>query len=139
MYIGKYLGKYHDQFYVVFRILVGLLFFCHGAQKVLGWFTDKPAMALGSSMGIVGLAEIIGGLAILLGFWSRLAGSGGIVLMILAYFKAHFPGFVLGLELFPIVNRGELAVLYLACFLLVVQHGNGKLSLEKAVTKGELF
>jgi|ETNmetMinimDraft_2_1059921.scaffolds.fasta_scaffold03235_4 putative oxidoreductase len=139
MYIGKYVNKYHDQFYVIFRILIGLMFFCHGAQKVLGWFTENPAAALMSTFGIVGIFEIIGGLAILVGFWSRLAGAGGVILMLLAYFKAHFPGFVLGLGLFPIVNRGELAVLYFACFLLVVQHGNGKASLEKMMTKGELF
>jgi len=128
------LQKYHAGTYTFFRIVVGLLFAQHGAQKLLGWFGAKSTVPLVSLMGLAGVIELVGGIAIAVGVFSRLAAIGGIADMIGASILMHFPnGWV------PIVNKGELALLYLACFVIIAVHGNGKLSLEKAVLKKEVF
>jgi putative oxidoreductase len=66
---------------------------------------------------------------------TRLAAAGGVVQMLYAYFSVHVP---MG-GLIPIVNKGELALLFATAFLIVVVHGAKVASLEKAVFKKELF
>ena len=130
----KKLQKYHAEGYAVFRIIVGLMFVQHGAQKLLGWFGAKGTVPLVSLMGLAGTIELVGGLAIAVGFFSRLASVGGMAVMIGALATVHFPqGWV------PIMNKGELPLLFLACFIMVLVHGNGKWSLEKALLKKEVF
>ncbi len=135
MCISKYTKKYHDQFYVVMRVLVGLMFFSHGAQKILGWF-GGTVVSFATSKGIylAGLIELVGGLVILLGLWSRLAALASAIIMIVAYVTVHA-----GNGLLPIVNKGELAVLYFVAFLIILAHGNGKWSLEKQIFNKEMF
>jgi len=130
----KKLQKFHAEGYAVFRIVVGLMFVQHGAQKLLGWFGAKGTVPLVSLMGLAGTIELVGGLAIAVGFFSRLASVGGMAVMIGALATVHFPqGWV------PIMNKGELPLLFLACFIMVLVHGNGKWSLEKALLKKEVF
>ena len=102
------LQKYHAEGYTIFRIIVGLMFVQHGAQKLLGWFGAQGAVQLLSLMGFAGMIELIGGLAIALGFFSRLASVGGTAIMVGALATVHFP-----MGLVPIVNKGELALLFL--------------------------
>ena len=130
----KKLQKYHMEGYAIFRIIVGLMFVQHGAQKLLGWFGAQGTVPLVSLMGLAGVIELVGGLAIAVGFFSRLASIGGLAVMIGALATVHFPQ-----GLVPIVNKGELALLFLACFLVVAVHGNGKWSLEQALLKKEVF
>ena len=130
----KKLQKYHMEGYAIFRIIVGLMFVQHGAQKLLGWFGAQGTVPLFSLMGLAGVIELVGGLAIAVGFFSRLASIGGLAVMIGALATVHFPQ-----GLVPIVNKGELALLFLACFLVIAVHGNGKWSLEQAVLKKEMF
>ena len=130
----KKLQKFHMEGYAIFRIVVGLMFVQHGAQKLLGWFGGKAVESLASLMGVAGMIELVGGLAIALGFFSRLASIGGMAVMIGALAKGHFPQ-----GLIPIMNKGELALLFLACFIMVAVHGNGKWSLEQALLKKEVF
>jgi len=126
-------GKLGETFYFIFRILLGFLFFAHGAQKLFGWYGGQ-ANTLTSLMGVAGIIEFVGGLALLLGFWTRLAALGSALLMVIAYVMVHAPdGFI------PLVNKGELAVLYFIAFLIVLHHGAGRASLEKALFKKELF
>ena len=130
----KKLQKYHAEGYALFRIIVGLMFVQHGAQKLLGWFGAKGTVPLLSLMGFAGTVELVGGLAIALGFFSRLASIGGTAIMVGALATVHFPQ-----GLVPIVNKGGLALLFLACFVIVAVHGNGKWSLEQALLKKETF
>ena len=130
----KKLQKFHMEGYAIFRIVVGLMFVQRGAQKLLGWFGGKAVESLASLMGVAGMIELVGGLAIALGFFSRLASIGGMAVMIGALAKVHFPQ-----GLIPIMNKGELALLFLACFIMVAVHGNGKWSLEQALLKKEVF
>lgn len=130
----KKLQKFHMEGYALFRIVVGLMFVQHGAQKLFGWFGGKAVESLASLMGVAGMIEFAAGLSIALGFFSRLASIGGMAVMIGALATVHFPQ-----GLIPIVNKGELALLFLVCFIMVLVHGNGKWSVEQPLLKHEMF
>ncbi|HIH10824.1 TPA: DoxX family protein [Candidatus Woesearchaeota archaeon] len=125
--------KFEPQLYLVFRVVFGLLFFAHGAQKLFGWFGGTP-LELASLMGVAGIVEFLAGLGIALGFFTRLAALGGVVNMVVAYAMVHAPQ-----NWMPLVNQGELALLYLFGFLVVLAHGAGEWSVEKSLLRKELF
>lgn len=103
-------------FYIVSRILVGLLFAQHGAQKLLGWF-GKDAVPLFSQMGAAGAIELIGGLMLALGMFTVPVAVISAVEMLFAYITVHVPtGWV------PIENNGELALLYFAAFFGIIAY-----------------
>ena len=129
--LGNITQKYHDQLYVVFRVFVGLLFFQHGAQKILGMFGGQT-VELMSLFGLAGVIELVGGLMIAFGLFTRLAALFSALDMIGALVIAHLPK-----GLVPIQNGGELALLYLVAFLLILAHGSQKWSLDQAVLKKE--
>ena len=131
--LNNALGKYHDYFYFLFRIFVGLLFFQHGVQKLFGWFGGTAQLAF-SLMWVVGILEMLAGLAVATGSFTRLAALGGALLMLIAYFKVHAPQ-----GLVPLMNKGELALLYFAVFLVLLIHGAGKWGLEQALLNRERF
>ena len=133
MKVHKKVSKYHDQFYFCFRVLVGLMFFMHGAQKLFGWF-GGTAMGLSNIYGIAGVVETVVGLVILLGLWVRLGALVGSVQMLVAYFYTHVPA---GWN--PLTNAGELSLLYFVAFLIMMQHGAGKWALESKLNKKERF
>jgi putative oxidoreductase len=111
----------------VLRIIVGLLFLCHGLVKLFGFPPGaKPGQAaLFSLLGFAGVIELIGGVAIVFGLFTRpvafvLAGE-----MAVAYFMVHAPqGF------FPVLNGGEEAILYCFIFLYLAAAGAGPWSLD---------
>jgi putative oxidoreductase len=129
--MGKFemFQKHHDHFYVVFRVLVGVMFMMHGWGKVFG-----GSFNIASQLGVAGVIELVGGLAILLGFFTRLAALGGALLMLAAYFTVH-----IGSGFNPLVNGGELALVYFAAFLVLMSHGNKYWSLEQKLLKKEVF
>lgn len=108
-----------------FRIVFGLMFMQHGAQKLLAMFGREEPVILLSQMGLAGVLELFGGLLIVLGLLTRpvafvLSGQ-----MAWAYFQSHFPrGWI------PIENRGELPVLYSFAFLYLAFRGGGSFSLD---------
>jgi len=130
----KYINK--DYFYFVFRVLVGLLFLQHGLQKLFGMFggLGGNSAELFSLMGLAGTIELLGGLGIALGIFARLAAFIAVIELLIAYFMAHVPN-----GLIPIVNGGELALLYVSSFLVIMAFGARKWSLEKALMKKEVF
>jgi putative oxidoreductase len=118
--------------HVMLRVVVGFLFLCHGGQKLFGWFgglgPGGGTVELASLMGVAGVLEFFGGLAVLAGFLTRpvaflLAGE-----MAWAYFTAHQPHGAL-----PLQNHGELAVLFAFIFLFFATHGAGAFSLDAAL------
>jgi putative oxidoreductase len=116
------------------RIVAGFTFSLHGMQKVLGLFGGiggKGGTASFASLPwFAGGLELIGGLLLVLGLFTSpvafiLSGE-----MAVAYFRAHFPhGFL------PLVNHGELAVLYCFIFFYLWTGGAGPLSLDALVRK----
>ena len=100
------------------------MFFAHGLSKVTG---DMSGLML-----VVGIGETLIGLGVFFGVFTRLAALGGAIIMIGAYIRAH-----LGWN--PLETGGELAVLYFVAFVIFYSYGAGKLSLEKAILKKEVF
>jgi putative oxidoreductase len=118
-------------FLSIMRIVVGFTYVAHGLQKALGLLGGKqvPLMSL---MGVAGYLELIGGALILVGLFTRpvafvLSGE-----MAVAYFMQHAPN-----GLLPIVNQGELAVLYCFIFLYLIFSGAGPVSLDYILSGGK--
>ena len=124
--------------YAVFRVIFGLLFMAHGAQKILGLFGGTNGTGatppLASIFGMAGMIELFGGLLIVLGIFTRFAAIVAAVEMVFAYFMVHFP---VGLN--PLLNKGELVVLYFGAFLLMARLGSGRFSLEWGILRKEVF
>jgi putative oxidoreductase len=112
------------------RIVTGFLFMPHGAQKLFGWLGGmggggQTAPFLGL-IWFAGVLEFFGGLAILLGVFTRPIAFVLSGFMAVAYFMGHAPkGF------WPVLNQGELAVLYCFIFLLLSAAGGGPHTLER--------
>ena len=117
------------------RVGSGLLFMQAGGMKILDWFGGVPAdfgghPAAFSQVWIGGMLELIGGLAVMLGLFTRpvafiLSGE-----MAVAYFQFHQPnGF------WPIQNHGEPAVLFCFIFLYFAAHGAGPWSLDHVMAR----
>jgi putative oxidoreductase len=111
----------------IFRIVVGLLFALHGTAKLFGWpATKSGAVPFGTwPYWWAGLIELVVGLLVALGLFTRLAALLGSGTMAYAYFTAHQPDGVL-----PIQNGGELAVLYCFAFLLIAFAGAGAFAVQ---------
>ena len=116
----------------VLRIMAGLLFLQHGTAKLL----KIPAipmfanLSLTSPPGIAGILELVGGVLMILGLFTRSTAFVLSGLMAVAYFMAHAPrGF------YPILNAGELAALYCFVFLYIASAGPGPWSIDAARRK----
>ena len=114
--------------YALMRIVVGLAFAQHGAQKLFGYFGGMDGLGataeLASLMGAAGIIELAGGLLVALGLFARLAALICSGQMAAAYFMAHA-----GRSFWPIENDGELAVLFCFVFLYIASRGAGAFSL----------
>lgn len=127
--MDKLLAGYSEQAYATMRIVVGLLFFCHGLQKAFGLFggVNGAAAPIMSLIGVAGWIEVITGALIAIGFATVKAAFIASGQMAAAYFIGHFPsGF------WPILNDGEEAALYCFVFLYMSTHGPGVWSVDGA-------
>ncbi len=138
MKIGNSFSKYSEEAYSLLRIMAGFLFSFHGAQKILGLLTD-PNMRppVGSELWFGGMIELVCGLMILAGFLTHLAAFLASGQMAVAYFQFHWK-FATDNNFFPIVNHGELAVLYCFLFLFIATKGGGKWSVDSS-TRGRTW
>jgi putative oxidoreductase len=122
----RVLGRFSPQLYALMRIVVGLLFACHGAQKLFGLFGGQQ-MPLASLMGLAAVIEFVGGLFVAIGFLTSTVAFIASGEMAAAYFMAHFPrGGV------PLQNGGEPAVLYCFVFLYIASRGAGIWGVDRA-------
>jgi putative oxidoreductase len=115
----RILGRFAPQCYALLRFFAGVLFACHGAQKLFGVLGGQQAPLM-SQFGLAGVIELVGGIMIAVGFFAGLAAFIASGEMAVAYFQAHAPR-----NLWPIQNGGELAVLYCFLFLYIASRGNG--------------
>ena len=122
----RVLGRFAPQIYALLRIVAGLLFACHGAQKVFGAFGGQQ-MPMTSLPGVAGIIELVAGLLIAIGLFASIAAFISSGEMAAAYFMAHAPKAPL-----PIENGGELAVLYCFLFLYIAARGSGVWSVDAA-------
>lgn len=116
--------------YFLLRVVAGLMFFHHGAMKMLGWFGGMPdapgtTPPLLSLIGIGGTIELVGGVALMLGLFTRPVAFLCSGQMAVAYWMFHAKD-----GAWPIVNHGELAVLYCFIFLYMAAQGGGESSLD---------
>jgi putative oxidoreductase len=124
----RFLGRYADIAYALLRVVAGLLFAVHGAQKLFG-VLGGTKMPLASLFGFAGLIELVGGLLIAIGLftsWAAFIASGE---MAVAYFMVHAKqGF------WPVLNKGELAVVYCFLFLYIACRGGGRYGVGRGPT-----
>ncbi|HZS25938.1 MAG TPA: DoxX family protein [Candidatus Angelobacter sp.] len=118
------LKKFEPYAYAALRIVFGFLFACHGASKFFGVLGGhRPEHVLDwTGAGI----ELVGGALILIGLLTHLAAFIVSGEMAVAYFMVHFPH-----SFFPIVNHGELAVIYCFVALFIACRGAGKWGVDK--------
>ena len=115
----------------LYRIIVGLLFACHGASSLFGVlggaFGQGKPIPVGSWPGWwAGLIQLVGGVLIIVGLGTRVAALISSGSMAYAYFTVHQPR-----ALFPIQNRGELAAMFCWAFLVLAVFGPGPWSLDR--------
>jgi len=123
-------ASYAPQILSIFRILAGIMFACHGAQKVLGVFGGMPPQAPKFIVWTAGPLEFFGGILLAIGLFTRPVAFILSGLMAFAYFMGHAPnGF------WPKLNGGEIAVLYCWIFLYFAAQGGGVWSLDQVIKR----
>jgi len=112
----------------IFRLVIGFLFALHGTAKLFGWpATKSGAVPFGTwPYWWAGVIELVVGLLVMVGLFTRIAAFLGSGTMAFAYFTAHQPD-----GLLPIQNGGELAAVYCFAFLLLVFSGSGALAVRR--------
>lgn len=115
----------------ILRVVAGFLFLAHGTQKLLGFpaTTAVPIFPLSSLLGVAGAIEIVGGVLVLIGLFTRpvafiLCGE-----MAVAYFMVHAKR-----NFWPILNGGEITVLLCFVFLYLSVAGGGAWSIDQLVS-----
>jgi putative oxidoreductase len=128
------LRQYAPAVLSVVRIVVGLIFMEHGTQKFLSFPAGEMAgmgLGLSSPGAYAGIIELVCGLMIAIGLFTRPAAFLASGTMAVAYFMAHAPQ-----NFFPVNNMGDAAILYCFIFLYFVFAGAGPLSLD-AMMRGK--
>ena len=115
--------------YSALRIVTGFLFLFHGLQKLFGMFGGRTVELL-SLRGVAGVIELVGGTLVMLGMFTSPVAFICSGQMAFAYFISHHPQ-----NVWPIMNRGELAALYCFVFLYIAARGAGPLSLDRLLWK----
>jgi putative oxidoreductase len=118
----------------IVRIVVALLFLEHGLSRLFGWPSPLPTPALLSMYWFAGAIELVGGVLLALGLFTRSAALVMSGEMAAAYFISHAPT-----SFFPILNRGDGAILYCFIFLYFIFSGPGPWSLDALWRKKTLF
>lgn len=127
----SFLTKYENQIYAVLRIVAGFLFIWYGSMKLFNF----PALPDGVVMPgfitwIAGPIEFVGGILIMLGLFTRPVAFLASGLMAFAYWMGH------GTQaLLPIINKGELAILFCFLFLFISTKGAGVWSVDSCIAK----
>ena len=138
-----WLDRYTDTAYCIIRVVVGLMFACPGGQKILGFPPSERGLVTNPTGVTAGWIELSCGFLVAFGLLTRLAAFIASGEMAVAYFLTSFSGKTLNpapsvLErLLPILNKGELPVLFCFMFLLVMFYGPGRWSID-SLLKGKL-
>jgi putative oxidoreductase len=122
-----WLSRWQPQLLALLRIVTGLLFLEHATQKFLAFPIPFPIQPLPPILVAAGVVELIAGTLITLGLFTRLAAFIAAGEMAIGYFYMHFPqGF------WPVVNKGEGAILFCFIFLYLAAAGPGAWSVDGA-------
>jgi putative oxidoreductase len=128
-----FLAAWEPQLRSVLRVIVGYTFSLHGYQKFFGWLggLGGAKAELMSQMGAAGVLETFGGALIILGLFTRPTAFVLCGQMAVAYFMVHVPQSFA----FPILNGGEITVLYCFTFLWLCAAGPGPWSIDALRSK----
>jgi putative oxidoreductase len=120
-----------DIVYATLRILAGTLFVVHGLQKLFGVLGGHQ-QAVGSQLWIGAIIELVGGVLVAGGLFTRVAAFVCSGQMAVAYFQFHWKLDVSHYRWLPMINGGEDTVLYCFLFLLFSIRGAGPYSLDRS-------
>lgn len=129
--MSNMLSTFEPYAYALMRFITGFLFMWHGTQKLFGYPPSQGGGggSLSATMAIGGGIELIGGIMIMIGLFAGFVAFISSGTMAVAYFGWHF-----SMDAFlPIVNRGELAVLYCFVLLFIAARGSGILSVDSLI------
>ncbi len=131
-----WLSRWQPQLHAILRIITGLLFLEHGAQKFLS-FPPGEAAGMGWTFAhpgaYAGIIELLCGFLVAIGLFTRPAAFLASGTMAVAYWMAHSPE-----NLFPVNNGGDAAILYCFVFLYFAAAGAGPWSVDAARLQGRL-
>jgi putative oxidoreductase len=124
--MAAFMRRYEGETFALMRIVVGFLFLWHGSQKLLGYPPLPEGIEVPAFVTyIAGPIELIGGLLVMIGLFTRWAAFLCSGLMAFAYWMGH------GMNaLLPIANQGEPAAVYCFVFLYIAAHGAGRWSVD---------
>lgn len=126
-----FLKPYSPFFLSVFRVAVGLAFLQHGTTKYLSFpVTRMSGVEPFSMAGVAGMIELVCGALIVLGLFTRFAAFLASGTMAVAFFMVHYPQ-----GIYPILNGGELAMVYCFSFLYLTAAGPGPVSLDRILRR----
>jgi putative oxidoreductase len=120
------LSRYRPQALGALRIMTALLFISHGTQKLFGFPASQMDGSLPTMLLVAALLELVGGILVLIGLFTRpvafiLSGQ-----MAVAYFMAHAPS-----NFFPALNGGDAAILFCFIVLYLCVAGPGAFSVDE--------
>lgn len=128
--LTKHLGPWRPQLLSVLRIVTALLFLEHATMKLFGFpASQMPVAAAFTFIWWIGVLELVGGVLLIVGWFTRIAAfilSGE---MAVAYFMAHATQ-----SFFPLQNGGEAAILFCFVFLYVAAAGPGAWAIDNRNT-----
>lgn len=127
--VGSTLSRYSDELLSILRIVSAFMFMQHGTQKMFGFPVEAnaPYELMTLVPGLAGLLEVVGGLLLLVGFYTRTTAFVLSGMMAVAFWMAHSGP---NLFLWAVANRGEAAALYCFLFLYFAAVGGGKWSID---------
>ena len=114
----NFMQRYEAQTYALLRIVTGFLFIWHGTSKYFSFPRVSPAEGFVLIVG--GAVEFVGGMLVMIGLFTSPAAFVASGHMAAAYWIAHYPQ-----DIFPILNNGELAVMFCFAFLYMSAKGDG--------------
>jgi len=131
----KKLSEAEPAAFAALRIVSGALFLVHGLQKLFNWPPGGHPVVLMSQVGLGGVIELVGGALIAVGLFTRAAAFIAAGMMAVAYFQFHWKLAFANAAWLPVVNRGELAVVYCFVFLFIATRGAGIVSIDNATRR----
>lgn len=143
---AKLLRTNDDWVLMVARLVLGVLFFAHGAQKVFGWFGGPGFAAQMSGFAGMGIpaplaflaiaAEFGGGIALILGFLGRIGALGILCVMVVAIATVHYKnGLFMNWSGKQAGEGYEYHLLAIAVALVILVKGSGALSIDRLLTR----